>query len=175
MREMEILALGLGYALGAVAFFGMIVLCVRYDQAGKTRRRELEHLEKMKAIELGHAPQDAEVARYTAVGATCIVVPLATFGTALLTTLALLNVNEEVWWRPAVLLTMWGVCGVVNVVLIAILAPRLGQKPTTSTTAVSRGGSGPAQGTSSAGESNQERVPDRSERVQNLPQRFPNS
>lgn len=41
---------------------GGIVFCVRHEQRGKARRRELEHDERMRAIELGVPPDDAAVA-----------------------------------------------------------------------------------------------------------------
>ena len=38
---------------GVAVLFGGIALLVWLDQRGKTRRRELEHVEWMRAIELG--------------------------------------------------------------------------------------------------------------------------
>lgn len=115
--------------LGAATFFGGIALCVRFDQQGKTRRRELEHAERMRAIELGRPPTDAAVARYQALGAIGVAVPIASLSAAAIgSCFALLFKEPE--WRFGALAVIWLVCGAVCLAVLPVVAARLREPPT---------------------------------------------
>ena len=114
--------------LGVATFFGGIALCVRYDQQGKTRRRELEHAERMRAIELGRPPTDAAVARYQALGAVGVAVPIAGLSAAAIgSCFALLFKEPE--WRFGALAVIWLVCGAVCCSVLPVVVTRLREPP----------------------------------------------
>lgn len=60
---METLIVALCGAAGTVSFFAVIALATWTDYRRKSEDRERLHQERMKALELGHAPLDAEVER----------------------------------------------------------------------------------------------------------------
>lgn len=123
---MEPWAIVAANVLGVAAFFGSIALCVRFDQQGKTRRRELEHAERMRAIELGRPLDDAAVARYQALGAVGVAVPIASLSAgAIGSWVALLFKEPE--WRFGALVIIWMVCGAVCLVVVPVVAARLRQ------------------------------------------------
>ena len=98
--------------LGSIIFFGGIALCVRFDQQGKTKRRKLEHAERMRAIELGRPLNDVAVARYQALGAVGVAAPIASLSAAAIgSCFALMFDAPE--WRFATVAVVWVVCGAV--------------------------------------------------------------
>ena len=118
----------LGNVLGATVFFGCIALCVRFDQQRKTRRRELEHSERMRAIELGRPLDHAGVARYQALGAVGVAVPIASLSAAAIgSCFALLFKEPE--WRFGAVAVIWVVCGAVCLAILPVVAARLRESP----------------------------------------------
>ncbi|MBX9584845.1 MAG: hypothetical protein K2X87_31460 [Gemmataceae bacterium] len=114
--------------LGGAVMFGGIALCVRFDQRGKTRRRELEHAERMRAIELGRPLDDAEVARVKALGAVGVAAPIAAMSAAVVGSLFAYSIGEPVW-RFAALAVIWGVCGLVVLAAVPAVVARLKGRP----------------------------------------------
>lgn len=114
--------------LSVAAIFGGIALCVRFDQQGKTRRRELEHAERMRAIELGRSLDDAAVARYQALGAVGVAVPIASLSAAAIGSCFALQFQEPEarFWAVAVI---WLVCGPVCLAVLPSVAARLHESP----------------------------------------------
>jgi hypothetical protein len=114
--------------LGIAVLFGGIALCVRFDQQGKTRRRELEHTERMRAIELGRPLDVASVARYQALGAVGVAVPIASLSAAVIgSCFAMLFKEPE--WRFGALAVVWLVCGAVCLVVLPVVSTRLREPP----------------------------------------------
>jgi len=125
---MESWAVIVANVLGVAVFFGGIALCVRFDQQGKTRRRELEHAERMRAIELGRPLDDAAVARYQALGAVGVVVPIVGLSAAAIgSCFALLFKEPE--WRFGSLAVIWVVCGAVCLAVVPVVAAKLRELP----------------------------------------------
>ncbi len=60
---MDTLAAGLFGALGTFAVFGCIAFAAWLDYRKKKDERDAIHQERMKALELGHPPLDAEIER----------------------------------------------------------------------------------------------------------------
>lgn len=114
---------------GIAAFFGGIALCVRFDQQGKTRRRELEHIERMRAIELGQPLDDAAVARNQALGAIGVAVPIVSLSAAVLGSCFALVIKEPTWQFGAIAI-VWVVCGAVCLAVLPSVAARLRESPT---------------------------------------------
>jgi hypothetical protein len=54
---------GLSGAVGAMAFFAFLTFVVWSDYRKKKDDRDALHLERMKALELGYPPLDAEIER----------------------------------------------------------------------------------------------------------------
>jgi hypothetical protein len=116
----------LAAALGTFAFFGGIGLIMWIDQKGKSRERELAHIERLKALELGQPLPDAAVARAQAdasraraAGATMILVPLGMAGMAVgVTPLVFIFGGPNL--HLALLCVIWGVCGLVGLVGVSV-------------------------------------------------------
>ena len=118
----------LANVLGISALFGGIGLCVWLDQRGKTRRRELEHAERMRAIELGRPLDDAAVARLNALGAIGVAVPISALSAAAIgSSFALLVQYSRL--RFAIIAVIWVVCGAVCLAVLPEIARRLREKP----------------------------------------------
>ena len=60
---MESTFVGLLGSIGTTAFFAFLALAVWLDYRKKKDERDAIHLERMKALELGHPPLDAEIER----------------------------------------------------------------------------------------------------------------
>jgi hypothetical protein len=81
---MESSIIGLFGAVGTMAFFAFLACAVWLDYRKKKGERDAAHQERMRALELGYPPFDAEIARATAyasaawaVGLIGLLVPLA--------------------------------------------------------------------------------------------------
>ncbi len=127
---------GIFATLGSIVFFGGIALITWIDQRGKTRRREIEHTERMKSIELGHNLPDAEVARAQAERArartavlTATLVPLFMALAAVGGTVVTLLWIEASGILIPVLCTLWGVCGVVCIVTVSVTMGTIERTP----------------------------------------------
>lgn len=113
--------------LGSVAFFGGIGFLMWLDARGKQKQRELEHTERMKALEMGQPLPDADIAQSNAVrarawalGAIGVFVPFIMVCAAIVATVLSHNYLDPIV-SPAMLLaiqcTAWGVCGLVSLVI----------------------------------------------------------
>ncbi len=117
--------------VAAVAvLFGGIALLVWLDQRGKTRRRELEHVERMRAIELGRPLEDAAVARTKALGAIGVAVPVVSISGAVVGSCVALAMSEPLWRFGAFFVT-WVSCGTVCASILPLLVRRLNAPPPT--------------------------------------------
>ena len=126
---MEPWALIAANVLGVATLFAGIALCVRFDQQGKTRRRTLEHAERMRAIESGRPPDDASVARYQALGAVGVAVPVASLSAAVIGGGLALYFREPEW-RFAALAVIWLVSGGVCLTVLPRVVSQLQERPT---------------------------------------------
>jgi hypothetical protein len=121
---MDLQESALATAAGVLAFFGGIGLLMWIDQRGKARQRELEHTERMKALELGHTLPDAEVARAQADGSrTTAAALVATFVSLILMAAAsgataLVLYLADPRYQLALLCTIWGVCGLSTFIIV---------------------------------------------------------
>lgn len=114
-------------ALGCGVLFAGIALCVYFDQRGKTRRRELEHLERMRVIELGRPLEDAAVTRNKALGAIGVAVPIVSISGAVVGSCIALAI--EMPWRIAAFVVNWIVCGAVCVAVLPLLVRHMRVPP----------------------------------------------
>lgn len=137
---METLIIVAANVIGVALLIGGIAACVRFDQQGKTRRRELEHIERMRAIELGHTFDDAAVAHYQALGAVGVAVPVSSLSAAVIGSCFAL-VLKEPEWRFGVMAIIWVICGSVCLVALPIVLSKLRETPVNS----SRAGSEPSR------------------------------
>ena len=116
--------------LAPVAIFGWIALMVFIDQRGRTKRRELEKIERMRALELGQLPDDAAVARAHAAGAIGVVSVLGSLVAALIATPLLLYFppRGEPQWVLAIV--VWSITGTIALVgtcgIFGLIAGRSG-------------------------------------------------
>lgn len=125
----------LGGTLSGLVFFGGIGFLVWLDYRGKAKQRAIEHIERMKSLEVGLPLPDAEVAnaeadrsRSRAAGTIGFAVPFVMSGAALAATLIMINYSYE----PVIerlmlplLCTIWGVCGLVSLVVPVVCASAL--------------------------------------------------
>ena len=93
---------GLAVSIGPLAFFGFCALAVWVDYRKKKVETEAAHAERMKAIEMGFAPLDAEIQRAEAyasaawaAGLIGLLVPIAVMALTLIGTIVGLN------WRAS--------------------------------------------------------------------------
>lgn len=105
-----------------------IVFCVRADQAGKTRRRELEHAERMAMIDKGLVPDDREVARLNAIGAIGVAVPISSFVSGAIATMGTLAFEDPTYQLVANVV-IWSVVGLVCLITIYSIRRRLTETP----------------------------------------------
>lgn len=125
MDGLAVVAANIG---GMALFIGGIALCVRFDQQGKSRRRELEHAERMRAIELGRPLEDAAVARYHALGAIGVAVPVSALSAAAIGSgFALAFQQPE--WRFGALAVVWAVAGAATLAAVPAVLARLRERP----------------------------------------------
>lgn len=125
---MEFWVVAFANVAGLAVLFGGVVACVRFDQKGKTRRRELEHNERMRAIELGRPLDDAAVARFRALGAVGVAVPVTSLSAAVIGGSFVLVIQDSVL-RLLALAVVWGVCGLVCMVTLPVVLARLREPP----------------------------------------------
>jgi hypothetical protein len=102
-----------------------VAVALEYKRA--TRRRELEHVERMKAIECGYPLPDESSARHKLLGAIGVIVPAASLAAAAWSTQLILG--REDYGAPRWLLpVIWGVSGVVALVVGVVSAASLGPR-----------------------------------------------
>jgi hypothetical protein len=122
---MESAIYGLSGAVGTVAFFACIAFSVWVDYRKKNAERDAIHLERMKALELGYQPLDAEIERAKAyasaawaAGLIGLLVPLAVVLLTVGGTLLALLTNQK-WENLTVLLIVaWSIAGVLALVTV---------------------------------------------------------
>jgi hypothetical protein len=122
---MEHASIGLFGAIGTTAFFACIAFTVWIDYRKKKDERDALHLERMKALELGHPPLDAEIERakaYASVawaaGLIGLLVPLALVTLTFAGTLvAVLNLQPSEKLMAS-LIVAWSIAGVLVLVII---------------------------------------------------------
>lgn len=120
---MEALIVSVCGAAGTVAFFACIAFATWIDYRKTRDERELAHKERMKALELGHAPLDAEIERAKAyasaarmAGLIGILVPLVVILLTVVGTLiVVLNHRENI---TVPLITAWAIVAVLALVAI---------------------------------------------------------
>ena len=117
---------GLSAALALLALFGGIALLMLIDGRSKAKERELVHAERMRALELGQPLPDAEVARARsdasrawARGLSAAAASLGLAGAAVGATALLVGRDEPRTLLP-LLSVIWGVCGLVALVAVAV-------------------------------------------------------
>lgn len=110
-----------------IVALGVIVLGTWLQSKQKSRERELEHVERMKAIECGYPLSDENSARHKMLGAVGVIVPAASLAAAAWATYLILGREDFVAprWLLAV---VWGVSGLVALTVgqaaVAGLRPR---------------------------------------------------
>ena len=114
-----------GGMLTLVLVFAGIAIWLENRRA--SRRRELEHVERMKAIESEYPLPDEDSSRHKILGGIGIVVPVGSLAVAAWSTQLILD-KEELLAPRWLLTVIWGVAGlvalVVGVVAAAALRPR---------------------------------------------------
>jgi hypothetical protein len=149
---------GFASAVGAVGFFGWLTASVLSNARSEAQKRQLDHEARMKALELGKPlPESIEtenekraaaanasaaaqalveaqarpyVSRSRAAGTIGTLVPLAMAGAAAGTTAMIFNATFGPEWRIASLGIVWGVCGLVCLVTMALVFAVLSQRVT---------------------------------------------
>lgn len=123
---MESMAAAFAGAVGSVAFFGCIAFSVWIDYRKKKDERDAAYAERLKALEMGYPPQEAEIERARAessaawaAGLIGILVPI--FMALVAMTLTLVAVlrrepGESLSVTPFVV--GWGIAGMVSMMAI---------------------------------------------------------
>jgi hypothetical protein len=124
----------LGYlapALATLAFFGGIALIVLASQYGQARKRELEHVERLKALDLGQPLPDADIAwanaesaRTNAAAAVAVFVPLVLVAGAVGGSALILGVADPRLHLP-LLCIIWGVSGLASLLTVIMASGAL--------------------------------------------------
>jgi hypothetical protein len=123
---MDHVVAGLFGAVGSVALFGFLAFAVWIDYRKKKDERDAAHQERMKALELGHPPQDAEIARVKAyasaawaVGLIGLLVPIVVAALAVAATIVAVLHHEPGENIGGPLLAAWSIAA--SIMLITIL------------------------------------------------------
>lgn len=124
-------------ALGGGAVFAGIAVLVWLDQRGKTQRRRLEHVERLKAIEAGVSLPDAEVARCQALGAVGVAAVISSMSAAIIGTLCVVLTPGD-WGREVALVIIWLTCCTVGALGAWYPAHRLGKQASPRTSEAPR-------------------------------------
>lgn len=126
MESIELLWTGLASAAVTVAFFGGIALIMWVDARNKRLVRQMEHAERLKALELGQTLPDAELARARvessrawAAGLMGLVVPGSVFGIAAGATALVLAYASPSIHLP-LLCVIWGISGLTGLLTVII-------------------------------------------------------
>jgi hypothetical protein len=123
---MESVATAMFGAVGSVALFGFLAFAIWMDYRKKKDERDAAHQERMKALEMGYPPQDAEIARAKAyagaawaAGLIGLVVPVVVTALAVAATIvAVLHRAPDENLVPGLSIA-WSIAAVI--VLVAIL------------------------------------------------------
>jgi hypothetical protein len=117
----------LANALAIAAFFGGLAAVIYLDHLGKARRRQLEHTERMRALELGQPLDDVSLSRTRALMVIGIVVPLTALGAAVGGSAVALCLEPR--YRFPAWALIWSICGAIVIVTMPIVLRRF---PTTT-------------------------------------------
>jgi hypothetical protein len=117
---------GIVGAIGSLAFFGFVAFAVWVDYRKKKDEGELKHRERMKSLELGYPPPEADIERAKAyasaawaAGLIGLLVPIAVLGLTVGGTMFAVAHREPGEPLAVPLIVAWSIAGVL--VLIAIL------------------------------------------------------
>ncbi|MBY0527640.1 MAG: hypothetical protein K2R98_29855 [Gemmataceae bacterium] len=107
---------------GSITTCFLAYLYYRYE----SRQRELQHTERMRALESGHPVPDGEIAqasadtnRAWAIGLVALLVPAIMAGAALWGTAMVFNHGENPSIHLPLTCVIWGVSGLVSLVTVA--------------------------------------------------------
>ncbi len=109
-------------ALGGLAFFACVSFAVWIDYRKKKDERDALHRERMKALEMGYAPLDADVARAHAyasaawaAGVIGLVVPIVVVVLTFVGTVIALSLHREGIAVPCII--AWSIAGILVLVV----------------------------------------------------------
>lgn len=126
---MESISVAFAGTVGSIIFFGGIALLMWVDQRGKFRQRDLEHAERMKALEVGQPLPDTDIARAKAdatragvAGLIGIFVPFFMASAATITTCVTIGTTTGPWDRSstALLIVVWLVSGLISLLSVVL-------------------------------------------------------
>lgn len=126
---MESISVAFAGTVGSIIFFGGIALLMWVDQRGKIRQRDLEHAERMKALEVGQPLPDSDIARAKAdstragvAGFIGVCVPLFMASAATITTCVTISHSNVPWERSstALLIVVWIVSGLISLLTVVL-------------------------------------------------------
>jgi hypothetical protein len=116
---------GLFGAIGTVAFFAFVSFACWVDYQKKREERDAVRQERLKALELGHPPLDAEIERARAyasaawaAGLIGLLVPLGVVSLMFAATVVTLSIRKSGDDPGIALLIAWGISGVIMLVTI---------------------------------------------------------
>ncbi len=116
---------GLFGAMGSVAFFAFISFSVWVDYRKKKDERDATHQERMRALELGYPPLDAEIERARAyasaawaAGLIGLLVPLALVSLTVLGTIVIVLTSQTRENLAVPLIVAWSIVAVLMLVPI---------------------------------------------------------
>jgi hypothetical protein len=142
---------GLAGAVGSLALFGFLAFAIWMDYRKKKDERDTAHQERMKALELGHPPLDAEIARAHAyasaawaAGVIGLVVPLAVI---LLTVIGtIVAVVKEAPNMTVPCIVAWSIASGLSMVAIVLSLTTIRRLPRPSGDAAPRPAAGGRRG-----------------------------
>jgi hypothetical protein len=152
-------------SIGSVAFCSFLAFAVWIDYRKKKDERDAAHLERMKALELGHPPLDAEIARAkayasaaVAAGVIGILVPIFVIALAVIGTIvAVLHYESNV--NIAVpLIVAWSIASGLALVTIVASLHTIRRIPRPSGDTPARSASRALRGDSSSPEFQEKRL-----------------
>jgi uncharacterized membrane protein len=120
------IAAALAGSVGSVALFGFLAFAVWINYRKEKDARDAAHQERMKALELGHPPADAEIARANAyasaawaAGVIGLVVPLVVLVLTVIATIVAVLHEWAPWQNIAgPLIVAWSIAAVIVMVTV---------------------------------------------------------
>jgi hypothetical protein len=124
---MDAIGVGLFGSIGTLAFFGFFAFAIWLDYRKKAEETQTAHAERMKAIEMGFSPLDAEIQRAKAyasaawaAGLVGLLVPITIVSLTLIGTIVALNRRAPGEDLTAPVVVAWSIAGVVVLVTIVM-------------------------------------------------------
>ncbi len=122
-------------SMGTVAFFAFVSFAVWINYRKEKGQRDAAHLERMKALELGHPPPDADIARANAyasaawaAGLVGLLVPIVVVSLAVAGTIvAIIFMARENIAVP--LIVAWSIAGGISLATIVLSLNAIRQLP----------------------------------------------